>query len=44
MRVELANYMLGAVHALLNTKAEWRRAEWWAAQERHDGIGAHGLN
>jgi hypothetical protein len=45
IRVELANTMLGAVHALLHTAAECRRAEWWAAlQEQQDASAAHGLH
>jgi hypothetical protein len=45
IRVELANTMLGAVNALLHTKAERRRTAWWhALQEQHDAIAAHGLH
>ena len=44
-RVELANTMLGAVHALLHTQAERDRAQWWAALQEQQVVGAtHGLH
>jgi hypothetical protein len=44
-RLALANCMLGAVNALLHTKAERRRAPWWGAvEEQQTASAAHGLN